>query len=214
MRQHVNPLSSFFQIPIKLPEPKELFLEAKKPIHLDIGCARGQFLLEMAIRNPDWNFLGLEIREALAISAEEKRKEMELDNLRFIFCNANISLSQWLSSLPRNKLQRGSIQFPDPWFKKRHQKRRLLQASLLLSIADALQPGTELFIQSDILDVIESMSNLIETSGFFDLTIYKNSKWLDQNPFLVSTEREIYVQRKGIDIYRLLYVRNQKRFLQ
>ena len=48
MRQHVNPLSRFFQLPLELPAPQELFEHPNLPIHLDIGCARGFFLLELA----------------------------------------------------------------------------------------------------------------------------------------------------------------------
>ena len=48
MRQHVNPLSRFFQLPLELPGPEQLFDTANRPIHLDIGCARGVCLLELA----------------------------------------------------------------------------------------------------------------------------------------------------------------------
>ena len=68
MRQHVNPLSSFFQKPIELPSSDSLFLNNELPIHLDIGCARGQFLIDMALLNPKWNYVGVEIRSPLILS--------------------------------------------------------------------------------------------------------------------------------------------------
>ena len=69
MRQHVNPLSRFFQLPLELPEPHELFEHPSRPLHLDIGSARGKFLLSMASCKPEWNFLGVEIRRPLVITA-------------------------------------------------------------------------------------------------------------------------------------------------
>lgn len=126
MRQHVNPLSRFFQIEKDLPEPKELFSNIDLPIHIDIGCARGKFLLEMASYNKSWNYLGLEIREPLVVSAEKKRLDLQINNLRYLFCNANVSLDSLLSNLNANQVKVVSIQFPDPWFKLRHRKRRLI----------------------------------------------------------------------------------------
>ena len=135
MRQHVNRLSQFFQLPLSLPGKSFLFKNSHYPIHLDIGSAKGEFLIELASKNPEWNFLGLEIREALVSSSERKRKTLELQNLIFLFCYVNISLDEWLSDLDSNQLKRVSIQFPDPWFKRKHFKRRVLKLSLLNSIA-------------------------------------------------------------------------------
>ena len=70
MRQHVNPLSRFFQLPLQLPQPEQLFARPEQAIHLDIGCARGRCLLGLAEQRPDWNHLGVEIRRPLVQSAD------------------------------------------------------------------------------------------------------------------------------------------------
>ena len=132
VRQHVNPLSRFFQLPLELPAPAALFADPTQPIHLDIGCARGRFLLALAPLQPQGNHLGVEIRRGLVAAAEAERIDRGLGNLSFLFCNANISLEAWLSALPVGQLELVSIQFPDPWFKKKHHKRRVLQPALLL----------------------------------------------------------------------------------
>ena len=75
MRQHVNPLSRFFQLPLSLPSNSILFKKSHYPIHLDIGSAKGEFLIELALKFQNWNFLGLEIREPLVSSSERKRKK-------------------------------------------------------------------------------------------------------------------------------------------
>jgi len=208
VRQHVNPLSRFFQQPRALPPPAELFSAPDQPLHLDIGCARGRFLLALAQLQPGRNHLGVEIRRALVDAAEADRQALGLGNLHYLFCNANISLQDWLAALPTDLLERVSIQFPDPWFKKKHHKRRVLQPALLLALAEALAPGRELFIQSDVLAVITPMVQLIEASGGFDRPPEDNRPWRADNPLPVPTERETYVLAQGLPVYRVLYRRN------
>jgi len=213
VRQHVNPLSHFFQLPLSLPSKSILFKNSDYPIHLDIGSAKGEFLIELAINYPNWNFLGLEIREQLVSSSEKKRKQMGLENLSFLYCNVNISLDEWLSDLDRDQLKRVSIQFPDPWFKRKHLKRRVLKKSLLSSIASAMSHNGELFIQSDILKLIEYMSSVIDDNIYFDRKVVKGLKYLEKNPYEVSTDRELFVLKQNLPIYRAMYIRNSKLFI-
>ncbi|AAP99316.1 MULTISPECIES: tRNA (guanosine(46)-N7)-methyltransferase TrmB [Prochlorococcus] len=208
MRQHVNPLSHFFQLHNELPRPEDLFESIDLPIHLDIGCARGKFLIDMAADNAQWNFLGVEIREPLVFAAEKERIELGLTNLRFFFCNANISLEKWFLSLENGQLKRVSIQFPDPWFKKRHRKRRVLNQSFLFLLAQSLDIGSELFIQSDVISVMDEMTEIIELSHFFDRHSKYSESNLNANPFKFCTEREKYAIHQGVKVYRQLYFRN------
>ena len=208
VRQHVNPLSAFFQQPRPLPPPTALFGDPIRPIHLDIGCARGRFLLALAQAEPQRNYLGVEIRRALVSAAEADRQALGLQHLHYLFCNANVSLEDWLALLPAGQLERVSIQFPDPWFKKKHHKRRVLQPGLLLAIAGALAEGRELFIQSDVLAVIEPMVALTEACGCFERPAGDARPWRAANPLAVPTERETHVLGQGLPVYRLLVRRN------
>jgi len=208
VRQHVNPLSRFFQLSVDILSPDELFSESNLPIHLDIGCARGRFLLDFAASETKWNFIGIDIRSSLVAAAEREREKLELNNLRFVFCNANVSLENWLLKLRTNQLQRVSIQFPDPWFKKRHQKRRVLQPSLLIALANRLPPGAELFVQSDVSSVINQMIELIQLSQCFESNDFGNEHQVNDNPFDLTTEREQYALKKGLKVYRSLFYRN------
>jgi tRNA (guanine-N7-)-methyltransferase len=178
-------------------------------VHLDIGCARGRFLLALAQQQPELNHLGVEIRRALVAAAEADRQQLGLGNLHYLFCNANISVEGWLTALAPGQLDLVSIQFPDPWFKKRHHKRRVLQPALLLAIAAALEPGKRLFMQSDILDVIEPMVAVTEASGCFSRPATDARPWRATNPLPVPTERETYVLEQGLPVYRVLYERNE-----
>ncbi len=208
MRQHVNPLSRFFQLPLSLPSSSALFKEPHSPIHLDIGSARGEFLIELASKYPKWNFLGLEIRKPLVIFSERKRIKLELQNLKFLYCNVNVSLDEWMSDLDFDQLKRVSIQFPDPWFKRKHIKRRVLKSTLIKSIARYMNKNGELFVQSDIFKLAESMTKVIDNSTYFDRQYLQGFKWLNQNPYEALTDRELFVMKKNLPIYRAMYIRN------
>ncbi len=209
VRQHVNPLSRFHLVPRPLPAPAELFAAADLPLHLDIGCARGRFLLALADQDPRRNHLGVEIRRPLVEAAETDRQAAGLTNLRFLFCNATISLQDWLAALPTGRLALVTIQFPDPWFKTKHRKRQVLQPPLLAAIAAALAPDRELFLQSDVLGAIEPMVALVEASGCFERPAGDARPWRSENPLALPTERETYVLNQGLPVYRVLFRRNE-----
>jgi tRNA (guanine-N7-)-methyltransferase len=210
VRQHVNPLSRIHQQLRPLPPPAALFSHPDQPLVLDIGCARGRFLLDLAPLQSDHNHLGVEIRRPLVETAEAERIASGLTNLRFLYCNANVSLEHWLAELPGGLLHRVSIQFPDPWFKIRHHKRRVLQPPLLRAIAAALAPGAELFLQSDVEAVIAPMVALCEASACFERPVEDGRPWRSSNPLPVPTERERHVLAQGLPVYRVLYRRNHE----
>ena len=213
MRQHVNPLSQFFQLPLSLPSNKVLFEKSQYPIHLDIGSAKGEFLFELATKYSDWNFVGLEIREPLVKLCEKKRKKLELNNLKFLFCNVNVSLDEWLSELDHGQLKKVSIQFPDPWFKRKHFKRRVLKTNLLNSIAKSMSEDGEIFIQTDILKLFEYMTDKIEKSGYYNQKNVEDYRLVDYNHYNVKTDRELYSLKKNLPIYRVVYIRNSVLFI-
>ncbi|HEY9662502.1 MAG TPA: tRNA (guanosine(46)-N7)-methyltransferase TrmB, partial [Allocoleopsis sp.] len=187
VRQHVNPLSQKYQQPVVPPAWEKLYAELSQPLHLDIGCGRGYFLLSMAQQEPNWNYLGLEIREPLVMQANLLRTEMELTNVHYIFCNISNSLRGLLASLPVNSLQRVTIQFPDPWFKKRHQKRRMIQPAVVEILSDYLVSGGIVFVQSDVEAVATDICNQFACHAAFER---QNEGWLPENPLAVPTERE------------------------
>jgi tRNA (guanine-N7-)-methyltransferase len=199
VHQHVNPLAPRFQ---QVTPPIDLtaaFAKPKQSLTLDIGCARGRFLLKMAQLEQKQNFLGLEIREPLVGEANRIKDEHKLTNLHYEYCNATISLSNVLKNLPGDVLQMVAIQFPDPWFKKRHFKRRMVKAELIDDIARHLAPGGKVLVQSDVSDVFE------EICGFFAAHPNFGKLRNKKNPFPIKTERENAVEEKGLPIYRAMF---------
>jgi len=205
VRQHVNPLSQKYQQPIEPPEWDKIYAHSEQPLHLDIGCGRGWFLVQMAELHPAWNFLGLEIREPLVEQANGWCQERGLTNLHYIFCNVNNSLEPLLRSLPPNALQRVTIQFPDPWFKKRHQKRRVVQPETVAELAQYLPSGGMLFVQSDVKAVAVEMCDRVQANSAFQRQ--NNGDWLPTNPLPIPTEREQSTLSRGEPVYRAMFLR-------
>jgi tRNA (guanine-N7-)-methyltransferase len=203
VREHVNPLCRKYQVSASAPDWTKISADSSLPLHLDIGCARGRFLWHMAQVQTDWNFLGLEIREPLVEEANLWRDEKGLTNLHYLFCNANSSLKPILETLPAGTLQRVSIQFPDPWFKKKHHKRRVVQQELVGELATYLAVGGEVFIQSDIEEVESEMCDRFSSDPSFKRT--NNGEWLAENPLPVATEREIATLKRGEPVYRAVF---------
>ncbi|MEH2433855.1 MAG: tRNA (guanosine(46)-N7)-methyltransferase TrmB [Nostoc sp.] len=207
VRQHVNPLGKKYQTPASPQDLEKIYAKPNQPLHLDIGCAKGQFLVNMAKIEPNWNFLGLEIREPLVVEANKLCSELALTNLHYLFCNVNNSLKSLLSSLPPESLQRVTIQFPDPWFKTRHAKRRVVQPELVADLANYLAVGGVVFLQSDMEFVAVEMRDRFAAHPAYQKV--GTEEWLAENPLPVPTEREIGTQKKGEPVYRALFVRRE-----
>jgi len=205
VRNHVNPLSKKYQTPASPLDWEKVYAAPTQPLHLDIGCGKGRFLLSMATLEPSWNFLGVEIREPLVQEANIWRDELGLTNLHYLFCNVNNSLNSLFSSFPVGTLQRVTIQFPDPWFKNRHAKRRLVQPELVAELATYLAVGGVIFLQSDINALAMEMCDRFSAHPAFQRQ--GTADWLEENPLPVPTEREKSTRSRGEPVYRALFVR-------
>ncbi len=201
VRNHVNPFHAQYRLPVPSPHWEQDYGRLDRPFHLDIGTGTGRFLLALSRQETTWNHLGIEIRKPLVERANLWKQELALDNVHFLFGNANVNLKQLFAP---GDLSRVTIQFPDPWFKKRHQKRRVVQPPLVQDLALLLQPGSPVFLQSDIQEVaIEMWERFREHPDFED----PSDGPIDHNPLRIPTLRELQCQKQGLPIYRYWLVR-------
>ena len=208
MRQHVNPLSKNFNEIERIPSLIEMFGDSKLNLHLDIGCAAGEFLFDLALVNTSWNYLGIEIREKLSKTAKEKVREKEIKNLFFVFGNANNILNDVQSEFIIKNLNSISFNFPDPWFKKRHHKRRVIQPELINILSKSLQKGSLIFIKTDVKDLFDYMDNTISSNLNFKKIDEKDFNYSESfNPNKVKTNREKYVIVNKLDIFDRIYIK-------
>ena len=205
VREHVNPLAKKYSVAIAPPVWTDVYADWSKPLSLDIGSARGRYILQMAQLKPDWNFLGLEIREPLVDRCNEVRDELNLKNLHYIFCNANVSLAGLLTP---DSLHEVTIQFPDPWFKRRQQKRRAVQPELVSTLAELLVSNGDVFLQSDVFEVAEDMRQHFDANDSF-INVAGAGSFADDSifPEHIPTERESSVRSQGLPVYRAYFKR-------
>lgn len=203
IHQHVNPLAPYYRQPVEPIEIEKVFADPARPLLLDIGCARGRFLLRMAAAEPEWNFLGVEIREPLVDEANRLAEEAGRQNLHYKFCNAMLVLDKLLEKLPEGVLQSVTIQFPDPWFKKKHAKRRMVNKELVETVVSKLAPGGRVFVQTDIEFLSEEMFEL------FRANVLLTEEEIGDTPFPVKTEREKAVEDKDLPVYRRIFIRSE-----
>ena len=208
MRQHVNPLSSNFNEIECIPSLIEMFSDSKLNLHLDIGCAAGQFLFDLALVNTSWNYLGIEIRERLVKTAKLKVQEKKIKNLYFLFGNANNIFNDVQSKFIINNVKSISFNFPDPWFKKRHNKRRVIQPNLIHILSNLLQSGSIIFIKTDVKDLFDYMDYTILSNSNFKAIDKKDLNYSESfNPNKIKTTREKYVILNKLDVFENIYIK-------
>ena len=208
MRQHVNPLSKNFNHIERIPPLIEMFGDPKLNLHVDIGCAAGGLLFDLSLDNTKWNYLGIEIREKLVKTAKLKVHERQIKNLYFIFGNANNILHDVQSKFIFEKVKSISFNFPDPWFKKRHHKRRVIQQEFINSLSNTLQNGCLIFIKTDVKDLFDFMDYTISNNFNFEKIDKKDFNFSESfNPYKIETNREKYVINNQLDIFERIYIK-------
>ena len=208
MRQHVNPLSkNFFEID-PIPPLNEVFENPQLPLHLDIGCASGDFLMELSLKNKNWNYIGIEIREKLVLNANLKIKNREYKNVYFSFGNAINILNNSNNKTLIDAITSISFYFPDPWFKKKHHKRRVIQPEFINLLSNAMRTRSLIFIKTDVQELFEYMELTILESLKFKKLANEDFRFNESfNPIKTQTKREKYVLLSQLEIYESIYFR-------
>ena len=131
--------------------------ERSAPLVLDIGFGDGDALAEIAAAHPERNYLGVEVYRTGTGRLLRRIESDGLTNLRVLLADASELLREGLAPASLAGVQ---LFFPDPWTKKRHHKRRIVQADWLAQVADRLQPGGFLHMATDWADYAEWMRSL------------------------------------------------------
>ncbi|MDD5456498.1 MAG: tRNA (guanosine(46)-N7)-methyltransferase TrmB [Candidatus Margulisbacteria bacterium] len=155
VRKHANPFN-FRKQSDKL-QIKKLFTDPAKPLYLEIGFAQGEFLLKMAQTQTNINFLGMEVRKPLV----DKINELIIKNNLANICMLHESSTVNLHILPENSIDKVFIFFPDPCFKKKHHKRRIITPAFLTEISSKLKADNEILFQTDVKELFEDTKTYI-----------------------------------------------------
>jgi tRNA (guanine-N7-)-methyltransferase len=137
------------------------------PVILEIGFGNGDTLVQQATENPDKNYLGIEVHEPGVGHCLLQARDANIDNLRLIIHDAIEVLK---NQIPLASLSRVNLYFPDPWPKKRHHKRRIVQHDFLSLIANDLKPGGTLNVATDWAEYADHIDEIISQSDRFICT--------------------------------------------
>ncbi|KAL3158702.1 hypothetical protein ABBQ32_011442 [Trebouxia sp. C0010 RCD-2024] len=165
VRQHVNPFTPTLQIPVPPLDWNSIYADACRPLAIDIGCGPGRFPLALAAHMPAYNVLGIDIRAKLLERATAWTELVGCqDRIHFHTANATVSLHSMLSSYP-GPIKLFTVQFPDPHWKLRNRKRRIVQPQLVAAVAHLIAPEGQVLLQSDVQEVVASMRDAFEFHG-------------------------------------------------
>ena len=138
---------------------EDLFVAAARPIEVEIGTGKAGFLLRRAQAYPDRNFLGLEWTNEFYRFALDRMQRWKVPNVRLLRSDA----SHFIRLVcPRNSLAALHIYHPDPWPKRRHAKRRLIQRPFVEAARDCLIPGGRWAVQTDHAEYFELIQELLK----------------------------------------------------
>jgi tRNA (guanine-N7-)-methyltransferase len=171
------------------------------PVELEIGPGRGGFLFERVVAAPV-ALIGIEIRRKWATIVDERLRELGHGQRARVFAeDARGAIARFAEA----SFSAVYVHFPDPWWKKRHQKRLVVGYDFAKSLLRVLRPGGELFVQTDVEERAQSYHSLLESvEGFAPV---ESSAWVDENPYGARSSRERRAMADGLPIHRLRYHR-------
>jgi tRNA (guanine-N7-)-methyltransferase len=167
-------------------------------LELEIGFGHGRFLLERSAACPEARLLGIEIKKKWSTLVAERAQKRGLSNVLVW----GVDVREVLPRVPEHSFVRVFMHFPDPWWKKRHVKRRLTGDTLLDEIGRVLVPGGELFVQTDVLERAElHLAALREHAAF---TLAGQAGYVAENRYQARSNREVRAEEDGLPVYRTL----------
>ena len=167
-----------------------------RPVELEIGSGKGLFLINAASSATSHNFLGVELARKYARMAAERLARRQLANAKMWRGDARFIMGRLV---PPASLRAVHVYFPDPWWKKRHKKRRVFTAELVVQIGQALESGGELKIASDVEEYFILMRSLIaDDPRFREQSVPAITDAAHELDYLTNFERKYRLEGRAI----------------
>lgn len=207
--------------PFRRPEdaPEMRSFVRQRPVHLEVGFGRAHFICDLAAQRPDLRILGWETRREWVRMAARRAEREGLDNLRVIEGDARPYLQLGRAAPAESEegeppeplvgtVDAVHVLFPDPWWKRKHHKRRLFRSDFVALVHELLAPDGELHVETDLRAYADRIEVLVDEHGGWRLEATN----LDE-PFLASlpaSHRAKKCHELGIPIFRYRYRRAER----
>ena len=187
-----------------------IFKNQTNPIHLELGCGKGQFISKLAVQNQDINYIAIDLVDAMLGLAKRNieqiyiEQEKEINNViltRFDIERIMLILGE------KDNIKRIYINFCNPWPKGKHRKKRLTHTRQLEKYKTFLANGGEIYFKTDDEDLFNSSLEYFKESGF---NIDRKTYDLHEEPIWennIETEHEKMFSDKGIKIKALIAIK-------
>ncbi len=198
-RRALQDLWPQYGLSLPLTSPLASWFHRAAPTQLEIGFGDGEALLDLAEKNPERNFIGVEVHRPGVGRLLLQLHARQLTHVR-VFCEDGVGVLS--RAIPEQSLEAIHLYFPDPWPKKKHHKRRLIQAAFLNLIAAKLQPGGRFYFVTDWRPYAIHTRDLLDSCRHF--------RRLDEpgdSPPRAPTKFERRGQRLGHEIHDLVMER-------
>ncbi|MDH3324543.1 MAG: tRNA (guanosine(46)-N7)-methyltransferase TrmB [Candidatus Peregrinibacteria bacterium] len=196
VRTHVNPLSILKEISFE-------GFDNDHPVWVDVGACKGEFFYQLAKRFPEKNFVLFEIRKPLYFKLLDLFPKKEFPNVQIFDGDAGRNFKAILEpSVERGvKIEKVFVNFPDPWFKARHKKRRFVNEKFLKETSEWINKDVEWVFQTDQKFLFDETLEIVEESPFSKIEFFNDSV------FGVPTDWESAKLRAGDEIWRMKFER-------
>ncbi|MBW4439570.1 MAG: tRNA (guanosine(46)-N7)-methyltransferase TrmB [Pleurocapsa minor GSE-CHR-MK-17-07R] len=205
--QHTLPPFHTQHSALSLPWPVDWtqFFGSTRPLVLEIGFGTGTFLEHLAATHPDKHLVGLEISNQCLVKAERMIARHRYSHVAVIHSRAETALHHLFTPASLDAVY---VNFPDPWFRKEHSHRRLMQRDTLDAIVSRLKPGGEFFLATDIRDYADMAADLLADTPA--LQSLNDGAWSPQpTPGRIVTKYEAKAHREGRSCYYFAWRRTE-----
>lgn len=189
--RHIIPAQEFESYPLAW----ENIFRRRAPLAVEIGFGNGEYLVNWAGKEPGWNFVGIEQSSASVERLQKRLIKAQIGNVRILRDDAAFALRELF---PGESIDAAVMNFPDPWPKERHSRRRLLKPSFIEVLAFVLKLNTFFELVTDQVWLAEDTSQLFSESNYF------RTGEIEKNPRReIATKYERKWRRMGRDSYRV-----------
>jgi len=176
----------------------QAFFGNANPVELDIGCGRGLFLVTAGVANPDVNYLGIEIDFRAGRHGAKRLQRRNLSNVRVLGGDVFLALKTLIKPQSVSAVH---VYFPDPWWKRRHRRRRVFNDKFVDLCANVLQPGELLHSWTDVEEYFGVISALMDDHPRFE-TLPPPEEHPAAHDMDYQTSFERKKRQVGLPIYR------------